>query len=188
MKDKLYEIETARLRLRPWRIGDLNDFHEYASMPDVGPDAGWLPHTSKTESFDILRCFFVGDSLAWALVLRSNGKVIGAIGLRNDEKRHAKQTYALGYSLSHDYWGQGLMTEACRSIIIHAFDKLNALLLSCFCYPHNTRSRRVIEKCGFVYEGTLRYCSQLDSVRVFDDMCYSMTREEYESKFKKKCQ
>ena len=40
-------METGRLTLRTWQLDDLNDLHEYAKDPQVGPMAGWKPHSSK---------------------------------------------------------------------------------------------------------------------------------------------
>ena len=48
------QFETQRLRLRPWRKEDLEDFHRYCKDPEVGPNAGWKPHESLEESWSIL--------------------------------------------------------------------------------------------------------------------------------------
>ena len=90
----------------------------------------------------------------------------------------------LGYVLAEPYWGRGLMTEAVKGMIKYAFEELNIDLLSVYHYPHNERSKRVIEKCGFHYEGTLRRASTIYNGRVFDDVCYSLTKEEYYSEIR----
>ena len=48
-------LETERLILRPWCEDDANELHKYASDPEVGPPAGWLPHTSVENSREIIR-------------------------------------------------------------------------------------------------------------------------------------
>ena len=50
-------LRTERLILRPWRMDDLNDFYEYASVDGVGQMAGWKPHESVEESRSILNMF-----------------------------------------------------------------------------------------------------------------------------------
>lgn len=180
----MYIMDTQRLTLRPWHIEDLDDFHEYCAMPDVGPNAGWLPHTSLEDSLFILKNAFIDNPLSWAIEIKGLKKVIGSIGLRQDEKRNCLSAYALGYSMSHDFWGHGYMTEAARRMVEHAFKVIKARTLSCYHYPHNIRSKRVIEKCGFKYEGTLRCCTQLETGEVFDELCYSMTRLEYDNEYK----
>lgn len=171
---------TTRLHLRPWSRNDVIDLFEYASQPEVGPMAGWLPHRSKTDSITLLENAFLDNPLAWAMVFRTTGKVIGSINLRQDEKRTAARCYTLGYSMSKDYWGQGLMPEAAAYIINFAFTELRARILSCYHYPDNLRSKRVIEKCGFRYEGTLRQCAEFGDGHIYDECCYSMTKSEYE--------
>ena len=71
------------------------------------------------------------------------------------------------------------MTEAVKRVLQYAFEDLELDLVSVFHYPSNRRSQRVIEKCGFKYEGTLRLSSTLFNGSVHDDVCYSITREEY---------
>jgi RimJ/RimL family protein N-acetyltransferase len=48
-------LETERLILRPWCEDDANELYKYASDPEVGPPAGWLPHTSVENSREIIR-------------------------------------------------------------------------------------------------------------------------------------
>ena len=156
----------------------MNDFYEYAKNPDVGPNAGWKPHENKEESLKILQLFIKSEEV-WAVVYKENGKVIGSLGLHNDEKRSNKNVKMVGYVLSKDYWGKGLMPEAVKCAIKYGFEKLNLDLLSIYHYPFNNRSRRVIEKCGFKYEGTIRLASTIYNGKTYDDVCYSITKDEY---------
>ncbi|HEX3021841.1 MAG TPA: GNAT family N-acetyltransferase, partial [Lachnospiraceae bacterium] len=77
-------LETQRLLLRKWRLGDLDDFYEYASNPNVGPIAGWAPHTDKEYTREILHACIECDNM-WAIVLKSTNKVIGSIATRKDD-------------------------------------------------------------------------------------------------------
>ena len=52
-------IESERLILRYWQMGDLSDFYEYASVPGVGEMAGWKHHESMEESKKILFSLYV---------------------------------------------------------------------------------------------------------------------------------
>lgn len=171
-------LETERLILRTWNIDDLEDFYEYAKSPEVGPNAGWKPHESKEESASILNAF-INSGEVWAIELKENQKVIGSVGLHADKKRENVNSKMLGYALSANYWGHGIMTEVVNSIIEFAFNELNIDVLSVYHYPFNMRSKRVIEKCGFRYEGTIRYASKLHDGTVVDDMCYSILKDEY---------
>lgn len=87
----------------------------------------------------------------------------------------------LGYVLYEDYWGQGIMVEASKAAINYAFENLDIQLLTVNHYPFNHQSKRVIEKCGFSYEGTLRHASKIYDGSIYDLACYSMTKEEWEN-------
>ena len=172
-------ITTARTVIRPWYLSDADDFFEYASTPDVGPNAGWEPHRTRADSVNVIKNYFQRTYYHWAIVLPDLDKVIGGIGLTQDPKRSFPQAKALGYSMSKAFWGHGYMTEAAQAVISYGFKDLNAQLISAYHYSFNERSRRVIEKCGFTYEGKLRLCSQPYMGVLHDDCCYSMTREEF---------
>ncbi len=148
-------IETERLILRPWKSDDLNDFYSYASVNGVGQLAGWNPHKSKEESQNILN-MFMADKKTFALELKRNKKVIGSIGLEEiaidiGEPYTSLGGREIGYVLSKEYWGQGLMPEAVTSVINHCFKELHYDFLQCSHSFENEQSKRVIEKVGFLY-------------------------------------
>ncbi len=148
-------IETNRLILRPWEEDDLEDFYAYASVPGVGEMAGWNHHKSREESAQILDMFIRGKK-TFALELKETGRVIGSLGLEeldSDPVGEGKMGREIGYVLSRDYWGRGLMPEAVRAVIDYCFRVLNYDYLTCGHFAGNDRSRRVIEKCSFAFFG-----------------------------------
>lgn len=171
-------LETKRLILRRWQIDDADDLYEYAKDPRVGPMAGWKPHVSKEESLNTLK-YYIDHDDGWAIMLKENKKVIGSIALKPDENRGKYNAKSISFALSADYWGNGYMTEAVKRIIKYAFEEINIDLLSVWHYPHNFRSKRVIEKCGFQYEGIIKQGSQIYDGRKFDSICYSILKSEY---------
>ncbi|MDF2984557.1 MAG: hypothetical protein K0R50_67 [Eubacterium sp.] len=171
-------LETDRLILRPWKPEDLNDFYEYAKNPNVGPAAGWPPHKNKEISEKILQDFIEDDEVR-AVVLKENSKVIGSLGVHQDAKRIGINARMIGYVLSENYWGKGLISEAVKEVLRHLFEDEKLDIVSCYHFPFNSRSKRVIEKCGFKYEGTLRSACKIYDGKVYDDVCYSITKEDY---------
>jgi putative acetyltransferase len=171
-------IETERLKLRRFKLSDLGDFYDYSRNPNVGPSAGWDYHRSREESLLLLKSF-VNNNEVWALEHKDDRKVIGSIGIHKDRKRDNKNARMLGYVISENYWGRGYGTEATMAIVKYAFETLDLSILSVYHYPNNERSKRVIEKCGFTYEGMLRCATITYDGRSCDDMCYSITKEEY---------
>lgn len=174
------QIETERLLLRGWQAEDVQDLFDYAKNPNVGPHGGWKPHESVAESLDILQTLFLGKYECWAIVLKENNKVIGTIGYEEDVKRPEICCKELGYALSEDYWGRGLMTEAAKAVLSFGFQDMKLELISVYRNPWNERSKRVMDKCGFTYEGTLRMANKIYDGSIRDVACYSMTKEEYE--------
>lgn len=171
-------IQTRRLTLRTWEHKDADDLFEYAQSEEVGPNAGWPPHTNIEESTKIIEQFIKSDEV-WAVVHKEHQKVIGSLGMHRDQKRPAIHCRMIGYVLSKDYWGLGIIPEAVKAVLEYAFDTLQLELVSVYHFPDNLRSRRVIEKCGFQFEGTLRKSTKIFDGTVYDDVCYSMTREDY---------
>ena len=177
-------METKRLVLRKFCHDDLFDFFTYASQSDVGINAGWKPHEKLSESRTVLQNFIASDEVL-AIVEKSSKKVIGSIGLHiNGRFRRGVASRELGYVLNHDFWNKGYMSEAVRAVLMLGFINMHLEIITCGHYPENERSKRVIEKNGFSYEGLIRCHSRLYNGDVKDLCQYSLTREEY-MKFRK---
>ena len=173
------QLETERLMLRMWTKKDAPALFEYASDPDVGPNAGWKPHANTGESRMIIDQLF-RCNLTWAIVEKETGKVIGSIGFEEDKYRPNISSKEMGYSLAKDSWGKGYMTEAAKRLIKYGFEELKLTVLMIRTSETNKRSQRVIEKCGFTYEGTLRRAYRMYDNNLREVRCYSMLKEEYE--------
>lgn len=172
------KLETERLRLSPWTRKDASDLYEYARNPNVGPHAGWKPHSDLKESKQIIKTIFLPNQV-WAIREKESGRAIGSIGFETDKYRPGVNSRELGYSLSEAYWGKGLMTEAAKEVIRYGFDEMG-LEMVCICTgPENLRSQNVIRKCGFTYEGTLRRAYKIYDGTLRDVLCHSLLKEDY---------
>ncbi len=143
-------IATERTILRQFTEDDADDMYAYARTPKVGPMAGWKPHESVAESRNIIKMFIEEDEV-WAIVLKETGRVIGSVGLHKRGRRGLNFDYELGYVLSEDYWGRGIIPEVCLAVLNYAFTEGGAETILCSHFPFNTQSKRVIEKLGFTY-------------------------------------
>jgi len=152
------QLETERLLLRRWEETDAEDLYRYARDPDVGPIAGWPPHQSVEESREIIKTVFSGAE-AYAVCLQSDKKAIGAIELKlngHTDLTKRDDECELGYWIGKPFWGQGLIPEAAKELLRHAFQDLGMQKVWCGYYEGNTKSRRVQEKCGFQYQRTIQ--------------------------------
>ncbi|MBR6728585.1 MAG: GNAT family N-acetyltransferase [Clostridia bacterium] len=172
------KIETERLILRGFCSEDLEALHSYCIKPNVGSHAGWKPHETIADSKRILQEFMTCGYI-WAIVEKESGRLIGSCGLHPDFKRMNEGARMLGYVLDDDSWGRGYMTEAARALVRYGFCALGLSVIGVYHFSSNMRSRRVIEKCGFRYEGIMRRARHLYDGRVVDDVCYSLTQEEF---------
>ena len=149
-------LTTERLILRPWEITDAPDLFQYACDPDVGPIAGWPPHKTEAESRMIIQNVFTGKE-AYAVCMKSDNRSIGAIELKlngHTDMSDREDECELGYWIGKPFWGQGLITEAAQEILRHAFEDLGMRAVWAGYYDGNLRSKRVQEKCGFVFVRT----------------------------------
>jgi ribosomal-protein-alanine N-acetyltransferase len=170
-------LKTERLTLRPWKLSDLDDFYDYASVDGVGQMAGWLPHENKDVSLGILNSFIEGRK---TFALDLNGKAIGSIGIEKYKESQVPEFDSLacreiGYVLSKDYWGQGFMPEAVREVIRYLFERLELDMIICSYFLRNRQSARVQEKCGFTFYKQIVYETQHET---YEDTNLTILRRE----------
>jgi len=173
-------METERLVLRPWCEADAEELYKYASDPEVGPIAGWPPHTGVENSREIIREVLSAEG-TYAVVLKSTGLPVGSIGImRNRNIPTGEGEAELGYWIGKPYWGQGLIPEAARECLRYCFEEMKLERVWCGCYEGNERSRRVQEKCGFRYHHTEkdRHCELMGDVRT--EYISVLEKEEWE--------
>jgi len=165
--------------LRPFRKEDAQALYMLAKDEDVGVNAGWPSHKSIEESEKIIETIF-SNSNQYALILKETNELIGAIGLNPDLKRTNPRIKSLGYWIGQKFWENGYATEASKRILIYAFEEMNLDGISVVHYNTNEKSKKVILKLGFVYEGTFRYATRRYDGVVLDDVEYLMDRTLYE--------
>ncbi len=144
-------LKTDRLLLRAWTYEDVPALYAYAKDERVGPQAGWRPHKSLSESKDIVK-MFIDNGDVYAIEWCETGEVIGSIGLhqRKIDEASGGLDYELGYVLNPDYWGRGIMVEAAKACMA-SLKAQGVEHLWCAHFDFNANSKRVIEKLGFEY-------------------------------------
>jgi [ribosomal protein S5]-alanine N-acetyltransferase len=172
-------IETARLRLRPFRLQDVDDVLVYATDPEWGR---YLPVPQPYTQADAEK-FIAGQVLldhevhpAWAI--DHTGAIIGGINLRF---RYDHQIGEMGYSVARSYWGRGLATEAARAVMEAAFTTYASLnRIRAMADARNLGSLSVLEKLGMVREGVLRQNSLVRGEYI-DEVWCGVLRPEWEA-------
>lgn len=172
-------LKTERLILRPWETTDLKDFYRYAKVDGVGEMAGWIHHKSKKESKEILNMFIEGKH-TFAIVYKDI--VIGSLGVQKYNTELFPEFdnligVEIGFVIGIDYWGMGIMPEACKEVIFYLFKEENLDFIIAGHYPRNTQSKRVQEKCGFKYYKTKTRKNKIGNI---EETVYNIiTKENY---------
>ncbi len=178
-------LHTARLTLRGLTEEDAEAIFAYAANPNMTHYTLWEPHQTLADSLRFVRDYALaryreGVPEPMGMVDREDpsGQVIGCVG--GFWVSQANATMELGYALSEDHWGKGLVVEAATVLIDYLFTAYSVERLQARSVAENQQSLRVLDKLGLSYEGTLR--SALWRRGRFRDVCYfSILRGEWEA-------
>jgi RimJ/RimL family protein N-acetyltransferase len=163
--------------LRPPAAGDAEAiFRRYASDPRVTRYLAWPTHRTLSDTEGFLG-FCTAEWERWPagpllIESRADGSLLGSTGLGFETPLQA----STGYVLAYDAWGLGYASEALAAIRDRAAG-LGLERLYALCHPEHRASARVLEKCGFVREGTLRGFAQFPNLAPgveSDVLCYAM--------------
>ena len=170
-------IETARLVLRRPEHRDAQEiFSRYATDAEVTKYMGFRAH----QSLDDTLAFLSTADAEWErwstgpYLVRSrvDNQLLGATGLHFETLSRAMT----GYVFAKDAWGKGYATETLRAMVDTA-RSAGVRRLYAICHTAHGPSRHVLEKCGFVCEGTLRAYMEfpnLDPGVPTDVFCYAL--------------
>jgi len=170
-------LHTARLRLRPFDDADANDLfalHSNAYVLRYWDAPAWSERVRSERFITACRQMAEGGTGARLAVDRvSDGMFIGWCSLNrwNPDYRSA----SLGYCFDDAAWGHGYATEAARALLRWAFGTLDLNRVQAETDTRNVASARVLEKLGFVREGTLREDCVVNG-EVSDSWVYGLIR------------
>lgn len=177
---ELPRLDTPRLIMRPLSIDDADDVFDYARRPEVPRFMPWAPHRTRDDAVRFLKdqidLAAQGKPNPWGFVHKDEGRLIGAGGFNN--WRYQDRVGEVGYALSPDFWGQGLMTEAVSEMVRLGFEELGMQRIQARATPDNVASWRVMEKVGMVREGLLRADTYIDG-EPEDHFVYAIVLEDY---------
>ena len=175
------QIETERLILRKFKFADDNNMLKYwISDPEIQPLYSEPVYSTKQEVNELLAKYISpyekDDYYRWAIIFKETHECIGQIAyFLVDNKNHFAE---IEYCIGRLFQRKGLATEATKAVIQFGFAKINLHKVQICHKSINLPSRGVIEKCGFVYEGTLRDYFYQDGGYT-DRLYYSILRNEF---------
>ena len=136
------------------------------------------PYT-ENDALDYIKAMLAADQNdVFAYAVCVDGKAVGNVGAFRQENIHFR-TAELGYYLSEECWGKGIMTDAVRQLCEKIFSETNIIRIFAEPFSHNIGSRRVLEKAGFRLEGTLKNYVSKDG-KIYDAAMYALTKLPFE--------
>ena len=177
-------IETDRLILRRFVADDASEMYQnWASDPEVTRFLTWPTHTGVDVSRSVVNNWISryddGAFFNWAIVWKENGSVIGNISVvhLNEDIGEAE----IGYCMSRDLWGRGIMPEALIAVERYLFETVGVDRISARHDTNNPKSGRVMEKAGMKQEGSMRRAGK-NNQGICDVILYAILRNDWVQK------
>src|SRR4051794_23984681 len=174
MEMKPFEVptlETERLRLRPFRPSDFEDYAALNADPEVrrylGDGEPWDRGRSWRHLAFLLGHWQLGGAGMWAVEHKETGAFLGVIGFASPE---GWPGFELAWILARRWWGHGYATEGARAALAHAFTVLRRDRVISLIHPENQASIRVAERIGERLQGRVHHLGR-------EMLCYGLDRE-----------
>jgi len=161
-------VDTDRLILRPPQHSDFVGWTalRQSSETFLKPwEPSWANDHLSRKAFTnrvywASRAVSAGTALPLFMIRREDDTLLGAITLDNI-RRGPAQAGTLGYWIGAAHARQGYMREAIAALVHHAFERQDLSRVEAACLPENIASRRLLENCGFKYEGVAQSYLQI---------------------------
>lgn len=173
-------LEGDRIRLRPFKKDDLEDFYLYAKTPGLGESAGWFHHESIEDSKKILDKFIRDKNI---LAIEKDGQVIGSIGIHPYDEEFfedlkEKRAAEIGFVLSQDYHRQHLMTESLELVLDYLFNDIGLDVVVGGHFRGNFKSKNLHKKFNYKYFSSHLVKTNMGTMEVTHE--YILSREDYD--------
>ncbi|MDR1564104.1 MAG: GNAT family N-acetyltransferase [Oscillospiraceae bacterium] len=171
----------ATITLRPFNNGDIDALTEYANNSKIANNLrdGFPNPYTREAGVAFLEDANKNPEKQRIFAIDLNGEAVGSIGffLKDGYKRKSAE---IGYWLGEPFWRRGIASKSLLLLTRLAFETFDILRLYAEPYAQNIGSRRLLEKCGYTYEGTLR-SSVYKNGLIFDSCVYSILKDEVEA-------
>jgi RimJ/RimL family protein N-acetyltransferase len=179
-------IDTERLFLRAYKAGDGPMCHAAAErnrehLAMYESENALMGIASDDEGEAIVRTFVElwnsGERYFLGVFVRDTGEWAGQVVVEPSDPRVPE--YSVGYIADVDHEGRGYISEALQAVLSVLFNELGAHRVKSDCHENNTRSWRLLERCGFTREGHLRENRRNPDGSFHGDYLYGILRGEH---------
>ncbi len=174
-------MEKQNVSVRKWRLSDADDLAaalNAKSVQDNLRDGLPFPYTKKDAEDFISFALSADPNEHFMFAVTLDGRAVGSVGVSRMGNIH-RFTAELGYYLAEPYWNRGIMSQAVRKVCGIVFAQSDIVRIFAEPFSRNTASCRVLEKCGFVCEGTMR-SNAFKNGKTEDMKMYSLLRGEFD--------
>lgn len=180
-------LETERLILRPFVGEDVASvFRNWTSDTKVTEFLRWPTHRDISITQKIVDEWIKNyqdlSFYQWAIVLKEINEPIGTISVVDMDEKTMK--VHIGYCIGSQWWHLGYTSEAFLRLISFFFEEVKVNRIESQHDPANINSGKVMEKCGLIYEGTLRQ-ADWNNKGIVDACLYGMLAHDYFKKEKR---
>ncbi|KAM3378298.1 hypothetical protein P3S68_010711 [Capsicum galapagoense] len=173
-------MESSRISLRPFRETDVDDVLLWTGDARVTRTTRWEALNSKEEALNFIK--EVCTPRPWHVAICIDDRCIGFFwvlypGSSGNDKTRAD----IGFAIAFEYWGQGIATTVLKMAIPRVFNDFPGIVkLHAFAILDNRASHRVLEKAGFIYQGSVTMHGNFKkNVNVRDFVIYTLLSTDY---------
>ena len=149
-------MKTNRITLRPFREEDLESIQKLGNNPTIASNLrDGFPHPYTMEDAKLFLELAMNADPINRFAILENDVHVGNIGLHLQTDIYRKSA-EIGYFVGEPYWNRGIATEAVKLIVEYGFREWDINRIFAGVFSYNLASARVLEKAGFVYEGTFK--------------------------------
>lgn len=144
-------------QVRSWRAEDAPSLARHADDREVARNLrDGFPHPYTPADAEAFLAMATGRDPETLFAIDIDGEAVGGVGFspREDVERLSAE---IGYWLARPFWGRGVMTRVLRAVTRYAIETHGLARVYALPFAWNPASARVLEKAGYVLEGTLRH-------------------------------
>jgi [ribosomal protein S5]-alanine N-acetyltransferase len=165
--------------LRPWIISDATQIALIANNKKIADnlrDGFPFPYSLK-DAEKWLDMILPENNPPRFFAITHGNLVVGSIGIVSKSDIYRKN-FEIGYFLSEEYWGKGIITKSIKAATSYAFKEFDVIRIYAEPFSDNIGSRRALEKAGFILEATLKR-NVIKNGIIKDSCIYSVLKEEF---------
>ena len=177
LRDQEALIEGRGFRLRRFSLADTSNLAYHANNANIAVRLqDRFPHPYMEEDARQFIEYALNAEMETVFAIEVDGEAAGAVGIMFQQDVYS-QSGELGYWLGEEYWGRGIVSEAVKAMVKHAFSELGLRRIYARIFSNNIASKRVLEKAGFQFEGMARQ-AVVKSEKVLDVFHYAILNPE----------